>query len=87
MANTFINNVIRVDTTAAFALNIRIRSIKYVGDESGTADVRAKAASDGDILWNHTGDVIAHDANIDIVAKDGVYVTVTNGAVVYLYLE
>lgn len=86
MANTRKANVIRVDTSAAFTDVRRILGIKYVGATSGTAKVRADALNTGEILWEHDGDVLAFE-DVCIKETQGVYIEVTNSAVVYLYLK
>lgn len=86
MANARRANVIRVDTSAAFTDVRRIMGVKYAGATSGTAKIRSNAASDGMILWEHDGDVLEFD-DVCIKEVEGVYVEVTNSAVVYLYLK
>lgn len=85
MANVQEGNVIRVDTSAAFPGVKRVRAIKYVGAASGTAAIRGDAVVGGDLLWEHTGNVLAFEEP-EFTAPGGIYVAVTNSAVVYLYV-
>lgn len=85
MANTREGNVIRIDTSAAFADVKRVCGIKYVGAASGTAEVRGDALVGGDLLWQHSGNVLAFE-EVEITSPGGIYVTVTNSAVVYIYV-
>lgn len=86
MANARRANVIRVDTSAAFTDVRRVQGIKYVGASTGTAKVRANSVSNGTVLWEHAGDVKVFDEAC-IKEVEGIYVEVTNNAVVYLYLK
>lgn len=87
MANTFKANVIRVDTTAAFTNALSIETIKYIGSSSGSASIKAAASASGSNLWEQAGSANWTDSNVHIKDTQGVYVTVTNSAVVYLYLK
>lgn len=86
MSNTYTGNVIKVDTSAAFAHATRIDSIKYIGATSASAVITGNGASTGGNLWEQGGSATVMDADVNIRDNQGVYVTVTNGAVVYLYL-
>lgn len=85
MANTRAGNVIKVDTSGAIAGPVFIQSLKYIGNTSGTASIKEESSSGND-LWEEEGDANIHD-EVCISAGKGVYVTVANGAVVYLYLK
>jgi hypothetical protein len=87
MANTIEANVILVDTNAAFPQAKRIRSIKYIGNASGTAVITGGGSSSGDRVWEESGSTNVYNANVEIGDGDGVYVTLTNSAKVYLYLK
>ena len=90
MANTFDGNVWRVDTNTNFPVALKICGIKYIGASSGTAIISAAvAATDGtgDKLWQEAGTPNLPTDSVDIYAKDGIYVTLTNSALVYIYLE
>jgi hypothetical protein len=85
MANTRARNVIRVDTTATFSAQTFIHSIKYIGASSGTAIITS--ADSTNKLWEESGTSNVYNPNVDISGTDGIVVTVTNSAVVYLYLK
>jgi hypothetical protein len=84
MANYRSANVIVVDTSAAFLEAIKIKAVKYIGDTGASADIRAQA-SNGAVLWEETSDNTVFN-EVNISDSKGVYVTVANGAKVYLYL-
>jgi hypothetical protein len=89
MSNTRAGNVIRVDTSANFTDVRNIETIKYIGASSGTAVItKAVAAADnsGNKLYEASGtsNELAH--GLEIRCPTGVYVAVSNSAVVYLYL-
>jgi hypothetical protein len=87
MANATDRNVIKVDTSAAFVEARCIHSIKYIGAASGTATIKSGASSSGTTLWEEAGTSNVFNHGVDIKDPAGVYVTVTNSAVVYLYLK
>lgn len=85
MANARKGTVLRVDTDADF-LDVRdIKAVKYIGNTSGTAQIKSGSSS-GTILWEEEG-----DANIfnEVCFHDqaGIHVAVTNGAVLYIYMK
>lgn len=86
MANHYSANVIFVDTTAAtYDGPKRIESVKYIGNTSGTAAIQSKD-SNGKTLWEADGTADFVD-DVCIFSAEGIYVTVTNGAKVYIYLK
>jgi hypothetical protein len=89
MANTRAGNVVRVDTSANFSNVREIATIKYIGITSGTC-VITKATDAGDSsgskLYEASGATNELALDLDIRVNRGVYVSVANGAVVYLYL-
>lgn len=85
MANSRTGSVIRVDTTASFAGAKYIKSIKYIGSSSGTAIVTGLDSTLR--LWEESGTANVHNADVCINNQDGVTVTLTNSAIVYLYLK
>lgn len=86
MANTYAANVIFVDTTAATYSGAKyICAVKYVGNTSGTAAIQKRDVS-GQTLWAADGTADFVD-EVEIVSTQGIYVTVTNGATVYIYLK
>lgn len=85
MANSRAGNVIRVDTSAAFTSARNIVAIKYIGASSGTASIK-KTASDGIPLWEESGSTNTFN-EVPVRSSTGIYVTVTNSAVVYIYLK
>lgn len=86
MANYRTANVIFVDTTAATHTGpLKICGIKYIGNTSGTLQIQSQNVS-GAVLWEARGTAdVFEDA--EIYASDGIYVALTNGAKVYIYLE
>jgi hypothetical protein len=87
MANGFSANVIYCDTSAAFTQAKRIHSIKYIGASSGTATIKSGGTSSGTVIWQESGTANVLDSDVGIADQQGVYVTLTNSAAVYLYLE
>lgn len=85
MSNTRAGNVIRVDTSAAFTDVRRIKEIKYVGAANGTASIK-KTDSGGNLMWEAAGTSNVVD-EVSLRSPTGIYVTLTNSAVIYLYLE
>lgn len=86
MANTYAANVIFVDTTAATYEGAKyVCAVKYVGNTSGTAAIKKRDAS-GQTLWAADG-TADFTEDVDIVSTQGIHVTVTNGATVYIYLK
>lgn len=87
MANHREGNVIYVDTSAAFTDVRNVCSIKYIGAASGTATLKGDASASGALLWQEAGTANVFDSDIEIRSDEGVYVTLTNSAVVYLYVK
>ncbi len=90
MSNTRAGSVIKVDTSANFTDVHDIVSIKYIGASSGTAVItKSVAAADGSgaNVWQESGTANLWNPDVNIRCNKGVYVTVTNSAVVYLYLR
>jgi hypothetical protein len=86
MANANKANVIFVDTTGTAITGLTsIASIKYIGNASGTATIK-NANSGGATLWEESGASNVFN-QVEIDAPQGLYVTLTNGAKVYIYLE
>lgn len=87
MANAREGNVIYVDTdNTTIAGPLKIESIKYIGNTSGTANLKSEDDS-GDLLWEEEGTANILDAGLCIRTNKDVYVNLTNGAVIYIYLE
>jgi hypothetical protein len=86
MSNTNAGNVIRVDTSAAFAAVRSVAAVKYIGATNGTATITSGTSGSGSKLWEESGSANQAVDEICIHDADGIYVTVTNSAVVYLYL-
>lgn len=86
MANAISNNVIIVDTSAAFEGPLYIKKIKYVaGATTPSASIKKKDSS-GQIIYEVDGtEDLAED--VSIVALSGAYVTVAGGSKLYLYLK
>lgn len=88
MANTRTNNVIRVDTTAAFAGPLKIKSVKYIGASSGTALITEGSSGSGNRIWESKGgDILEWNEGLCTHCGQGFHVAVTNNAVVYIYLD
>lgn len=83
MANTREGNAIRIDTTALFDENFRIKGIKYIGAAASSAVVRGEDASGG-IMWEENASTNVFD-NVEIQNNRGVHVTITGTAILYLY--
>lgn len=88
LANSRANNVIFVDTdNSTFAGPLAIKSIKYIGAASGTANIKETDDS-GDILWVESGASNVYNPDLCIrVGAEGIYVNLTNSASLYLYLS
>lgn len=87
MANYTAENVVFVDTDGYVNEGqIQIQSLFYKGNTNGDIKIRAGTASDGPILYENGG---ADDDHFDtlIRSKNGIYVEVSNGAQVFLYLN
>jgi hypothetical protein len=87
MANARRGNVQRVDTSAAFPQILNIKSIKYIGASNGTASVKADGVTGGEVIWEEAGTANTYNGDLCIRAAGGIYVTVTNSAVVYIYFK
>jgi hypothetical protein len=85
MANVRKENVLRIDTSAQIDENLNIKSIKYIGNTSGTATIQDSNSS-GTVIWQESGANNVYNPNVDIRVRTGCYVAVTNSAVVLLYL-
>lgn len=85
MSNTRGGNVIRVDTSAAFTDVRSIEGIKYIGNTNGTASIK-KTDTNGAVLWEARGTSDTFD-DVCLRSPTGIYVTVANSAVVYIYLR
>ena len=86
MANSRSQNVIRLDTTGTVPGPAgRIKSVLYIGDTNGTAALRPAVGAQ--ILWERSGDVeVLDDIYLQApAATETMHITITNGAVVYLY--
>lgn len=87
MANHRQGNVIFVDTTAATFVEARnICAVKYIGNTNGTLQIQ-DADSGGAVLWKESGSSNIFNGELEIRAKDGVYVALTNGASAFIYLK
>ena len=87
MANYQSANVIFVDTSAAFPNAKRICGVRYVGAAASSASIKADANSSGAVLWTDTATTSAWYPELEIRDNNGVYVTITGTASVYIYLE
>jgi hypothetical protein len=87
MANTRSANVIIVDTSAAYPDVKNVRSIKYIGATTSTASIKSGASSSGTVLWEESASTNVMNSNVEIRDPEGIYVTITGTAKVYLYLK
>jgi hypothetical protein len=87
MANARTGNIIFVDTTGySLDQTVCIKSVKYIGNTSGTAVISAGTSGSGQTIWKESG--ATNQAVDEIEAHvDGFYVTLTNSAQVLIYLE
>lgn len=86
MANAYSANVVFVDTDAtALPYAKRICGIKYIGNASGTLTIKSNGATGGKVIWEESGATNVYN-QVEIVDTLGVFVNLTNGAKVYLYL-
>lgn len=86
MANARKANVLYVDTDNYNPTDhLVIKSIKYIGNTSGTANIKHKDDS-GQILWEESGATNTFN-ECRIVCPQGIYVNLTNSAKVIIYLE
>ena len=85
MANVKTANVIMVDTSAQFDGKFKICSVKYIGNTSGSASIKADSTS-GSVVWEESGTANVFNSEC-CMYLDGMYVTVANSAKVYIYLE
>lgn len=86
MANARAGTVIFCDTSdTTYTGMLRIKGIKYIGAASGTAEFK-QGSSSGATLWRESGSSNVYN-EVCMVVKDGLNVTLTNSAVVYIYLE
>lgn len=87
MSNARSNNVIFVDTTG-YTLNqhVKICSVKYIGNASGTAVITVGTSGSGASIWQESGSANQAADEIEAVV-DGFHVAITNSAKVYIYLE
>lgn len=77
-------NVTRVDETALLKDVIQIKSIRYKGGADSSAVIRAKSNT-GTIIWEENSSSNVYDPNLCITCSQGIHVTITGSAVLYLY--
>lgn len=88
MANSYAGTVIKVDTSAAFSFAKNVAAIKYIGTNStASAALYAGAVSTGSQLWEAASAAVQYNEGLCIRDDQGIYVSVANGAVVYIYLK
>lgn len=81
------DNVIRItDDNDTVPGILNICGIKYIGQTNGSISIKADQSSSGMVLWEESGAANVYN-HVSIRSKDGIWVDVANGAVVYLYLE
>lgn len=85
MANVREGNCQFVDTSAAFTDIKNIKSIKYIGAASGTATIKGGGTSSGDVMWEESGSTNTWNDDLGLRDCEGIYVTLTNSAKVYIY--
>jgi hypothetical protein len=87
MANARTGNVIFVDAdNTAVTEALSIKSIKYIGAASGTATIKLGGTS-GSVIWEESGSANVWNPNVEIYAREGIYVDLTNSAKIYIYLK
>lgn len=87
MANSYVNNVIVVDTTGyTHPGPLYIENIKFIGAANATAAITAGTTGSGAPLYEAAGAASVAES-ICIYAKDGIHVAVASGAKLYIYLE
>lgn len=91
MANSYIGNVIRVDTSAAFTNAKSIKGIKHILGSAGSSIViTGSASSAASRLWEETVNSLSAGNNsfneVGIRDSEGIYVTVAGGSIAYIYL-
>lgn len=87
MANAKTENVIFCDTsTTTYSGPQKIKSIKYIGNASGTATIK-NGSTAGDVIWEESGASNVWNPDVGLRAMNGIYVTLTNSAKLYIYLE
>lgn len=87
MANAWGGNVLVVDTTAAFAIPLRIKKIRYEAAASGPAVTIRETDSNGTIVFFCDD---ANDGTHDVCIKTtkGIHVTIAGtGTKAFLYTE
>lgn len=86
MANATKGTVLYCDTTGTLfdGNRLRISGIKYIGNTSGTATLKA-GGSGGTLVWQESGTSNVFNGELEAVVDDA-YITITNGAIVYIYL-
>lgn len=85
MANAWGANVLLVDTTAAFAIPMRICSIRYEAGSSGSITIK-ETDSSGTVVF-FCDDTADGTHRVNIRTTKGIHVTCTNSAKVYIYTE
>lgn len=87
MANSAqVANCIRVEASTQFSDVRRIRSIKFIGTTGASATIK-ETSSSGEVVWTESGTANVYNPEVCLHNNNGFYVTITSGAVVYLYLE
>ena len=87
MANSRTGNVIFVDTTGyTISDTVKIESVKYIGNASGTLVITAGTTGSGTIIYQESG---TNNTSADAIGVriDGFHVAVTNSAKALIYLE
>ncbi len=85
MANARAANVLIVDTSAQFDGQHRVCGVKYIGNTNGTASIKADSSA-GVVVYEADGTADIFE-DIRAALNHGMYVTITNGAKLYIYLE
>lgn len=85
MANTLAGNVYKVDTSGSIPGARNITSIKYIGASTGTAVITDNDSTNR--VWEESGTSNVFNSKTHIRTPSGVTVTLTNSAVVYLYID
>lgn len=85
MANARAGTVIFCDTSnTTYTGTMKICAVKYIGAASGTAEFK-QGSSSGATLWRESGSTNIFN-EVEMQINDGLNVTLTNSAAVYIYL-
>ncbi len=86
MANYREASVVFCDTTGMTVLEGKeVCGVKYIGNTNGTATIK-HGGSGGDVIYEAAGTASIFE-DVHFTSNDGIYIEVTNGAKLYVYLK